>query len=528
MRLETLSKIRTKTEKMTTFLGYNHTNAVGTGEWYEMQNMTGDHFPVLAPRSPRGTLTAVEKPNGLFAKEHLAYVDGTALYYNGEKVADVTDSDKAFVSMGAYLIVMPDKIAYNVSTDEVINLEHEWKAEDNLEVNYESTSWTGGEVSSSDAETYTYVKISATGIGDGFAQYDGVEIEGCTHDDLNKTAILYEVNDNYVIIIGDVDAKFKQTGGLTIKRKMPDMSFICESENRLWGCSTDGREVFACKLGDPTNWQCYEGITSDSMAITVGSDGDFTGCISFGGYVLFFKEDCLHKLYGSKPSNYQVTASAMRGVEKGSEKSLCIVNEVLYYKSKAGILAYSGGVPQKVSDQLGVERYTNAVAAGMDGKYYVSMMDDHGKWHLFVYDTVRGMWHREDNTHASYMVYGSGNIYYMDEDRGKIRSIHGDDKERIHWQVTSGMLTEHDLDRKYLQSIKFRVEMDEGALFEVLTRYDEDPMWRTEATTQSRYKGLHIVEIYPNRYDNMQIMLRGLGHVKVWQMDRVLATGSEV
>ena len=29
------------------------------------------------------------------------------------------------------------------------------------------------------------------------------------------------------------------------------------------------------------------------------------------------------------------------GVEEGSEKSLCVVNDVLFYKSKAGIMAYN-------------------------------------------------------------------------------------------------------------------------------------------------------------------------------------------
>ena len=30
----------------------------------------------------------------------------------------------------------------------------------------------------------------------------------------------------------------------------------------------------------------------------------------------------------------------------------------------------------------------------------ISMMDEKGVWHLMVYDTAKGMWHREDNTRA--------------------------------------------------------------------------------------------------------------------------------
>ena len=35
--------------------------------------------------------------------------------------------------------------------------------------------------------------------------------------------------------------------------------------------------------------------------MTVGSDGPFTGAATCMGYALFFKENTLHKLYGSKP-----------------------------------------------------------------------------------------------------------------------------------------------------------------------------------------------------------------------------------
>ena len=526
MRLTTLNKIKTSTKKVSVFGGYNHSELIAENEWLEMLNMSGDNFPALSPRRPRGVVKPVSKANGLFAKEELVYVDGTSLYYGSEKVATVSDSEKQFVSMGAYLIVMPDKIAYNVSTGEVKHLENEWVAPAGTTITYSSTNWTGGEVSSSDEETYTYVKIAANGINVGFAQYDGVEITGCTQANLNKTAILYEVGAGYVIIIGDVESTFTQTGGLSLKRKMPDMDYLCESENRVWGCKDN--EIYACKLGDPTNWACYEGITSDSMAISVGSDGDFTGCVNYNGYVLFFKEEYLHKLYGSKPSNYQVTTTAMRGIERGSEKSLCIVNEVLYYKSRDGILAYSGGVPQKISDQLGPEPYRNAVAAGVDSKYYVSMEDSRGEKSLFVYDTAKSIWCREDDADISAMVYCNGNIYYLDETDKQICTIYGDDEGSFPWSVVSGPLTENDLDRKYLKSINFRAWMEAGSFIEILTRYDNDPEWRREALQHCRHAGQYIIPVYPNRYDTMRLCIRGRGQVKIYQMDRIIEKGSEV
>ena len=66
--------------------------------------------------------------------------------------------------------------------------------------------------------------------------------------------------------------------------------------------------IYACKLGDPTNWFSYRGIAADSYAVTVGSDGAFTGAATCMGYALFFKENTLHKLCGTKPSDFQLTS----------------------------------------------------------------------------------------------------------------------------------------------------------------------------------------------------------------------------
>ena len=73
-----------------------------------------------------------------------------------------------------------------------------------------------------------------------------------------------------------------------------------------------------------TNWYSYLGTAADSYAATVGSDGEFTGCTAYGGQVLFFKEDCIHKVYGSYPANYQINTQRCRGVQKDVRKVWCL------------------------------------------------------------------------------------------------------------------------------------------------------------------------------------------------------------
>ena len=80
-------------------------------------------YPLLTARKPRGTVKALTKPNGLFYKGKLCYVDGTALWYGDAVVGVVADSPKTFVGMGAYLLVFPDKLCYNTDTGELLPLE---------------------------------------------------------------------------------------------------------------------------------------------------------------------------------------------------------------------------------------------------------------------------------------------------------------------------------------------------------------------------------------------------------------------
>jgi hypothetical protein len=280
----------------------------------------------------------------------------------------------------------------------------------------------------------TYIKISCTdaGIFDSFAVNDGVTIKGIEDTalkDINeKTTVIWAKGDNYIVVTGIIDEVITQETPITIERRMPNMDFIIESENRLWGCrygtAVNGEvvnEIYASKLGDFKNWNCFAGISTDSYVASVGTDGQFTGAITHLGYPLFFKENCVHKVYGNYPANYQIQTTTCRGVQKGCSKSLAIVNEVLYYKSRSAVCAYDGSLPIEVSSALGDVAYHNAVAGSLGNKYYISMDDASYVSHLFVYDIVRGMWHREDNTRVNAFCACRGDLYYIDNYLGTIK-----------------------------------------------------------------------------------------------------------
>ncbi|MFR1988904.1 MAG: hypothetical protein ACLS3C_02075 [Oscillospiraceae bacterium] len=81
------------------------------------------------------------------------------------------------------------------------------------------------------------------------------------------------------------------------------------------------------------------------------------------GHPCFFKgKEHIYKVYGDKPSNFEVTGSASCEAEAGSDASIAIAGETLFYLARTGIVAYSGGIPQQVGvAAFGAQRFRNAV-----------------------------------------------------------------------------------------------------------------------------------------------------------------------
>ena len=96
------------------FKGYNHNLRIGYGEFFDMKNMTSDYYPVLSPRGKRGFYVKPASPQGLIAKDAICYVDGRD-FVMGEYRIDMDlstaeeDCPKQLISMGAYVIIMPDR-----------------------------------------------------------------------------------------------------------------------------------------------------------------------------------------------------------------------------------------------------------------------------------------------------------------------------------------------------------------------------------------------------------------------------------
>ena len=597
MKLSQLNVIPTSRETIDIFGGYNHNLRIGDGEFYDMENLTSSYYPVLAPRGKRGTYQYPEgsgddhKPNGLISKDALCYVDGTKLFINNKEIIglDLTDSPKQLVSMGAYIIIMPDKKYINTKdlTDmgrieaefEVAEARYEMcKADGNTYTDVPKSStapenptnmqlWIDTSSTPHILKQYsasqsiwnqiatTYIKISAPFIAKSFKQYDGVKMSGLPnrtefrdlegkvnilygayHDEGDETLGRAEGTDDYIMVVGFLDEAITIESNLRLERRMPELDFIIESNNRLWGCrygeNIDGdivNEIYASKLGDFKNWECNMQISSDSYSASCGTDGQWTGAITYLGYPIFFKENHMHKVYGNYPANYQIQTTACRGVQKGCGKSLAIVNEVLYYKSRGGVCAYDGSLPSEISSALGEKSYCEAVGCGHNNKYFVSMKDSQsGKFVLFVCDTAKGLWHKEDEIQIDEFCSCDGELYAIAN--GQIITMLGSgikDDSNVKWMAETGIIGTAMADSKYISNIIVRMSLQVGTKVMFSIQYDSCGEWEVIYTAMGTNLGSFSIPLKPRRCDHFRLKMEGVGEARILSMTKTLEQGSD-
>lgn len=572
-------------ELISSFGGFDCNPVIPDNCFKDENNMGGEEFPLLSPRNKRAYFNVQgERLHGLFSKSKIMYINNGLIYYGGEAVEGLhfpdIEGERQFVSMGARVLIFPDKVYLNTAdlsdygsleaefvTDEGTNVTCSLsKGDGDLYENYVVSSaepekvkngdlWLDTSVTPNELKQYseslgmwmplaeTYVRISCAGIGKNFEIYDGVTLSGFENEDLNGSHIIRDKGDDFITVTGIIPNTINQTAPIKVERKLPDMDFVVESGNRLWGCNSEKNEIYASKLGDPKNFDSFMGISTDSYAVTVGTDGEFTGAVSFRGYIIFFKEHCIHKIYGQNPP-YTVNTSYIRGVQKGSHKSLCVVNETLYYKSPNGICAFEGGIPVDISSALGGAYYTDAVAGVLGNRYYICMSDKNGERVLFNYDESRNIWHKEDNIDIREFANHNGNLYFIGVVDGVKRLCLADGEnvygnfsgelsgwfleEDFYWSCETGIWGLDIPENKYYSNITLCVSGEKGTRVHIDFQTDESGKWEKQMSFSANELGSAVLPFTTPRCRFLRIRIRGKGKGKVYLISRTVEAGSEL
>ena len=524
------------------FGGLNRGLGAGDGELADMKNLTSDHFPLLASRAPRVLFkrlwtepAGARALGGLFAHEELCWVDGDGFFYGGVFKGSVAPGEKVISAVADYIVIMPDKVFYNVFLDKFGSMESVWSGA--------SLTFTHGLLFEEAAECNT---LHAPGVvwSDYFRVGDAVTVAGATlRPGNNKTAVIREISGDklffyeYVFVLDGVDGDvpYTESGALSVSRLMPDLLYVCENENRLWGC--DERTIFCSALGDIFNFNVFDGLDSDSWAVDVGSPGRFTACVSYMGHPVFFKEDQIYKVFGTMPSNFELIASATLGVAEGCSRSLAIAGETLFYLSRAGVVSYSGGIPRTVGEAFGTELFRDGVGGSDNLKYYVSMRRadvPDTRHRLFVYDTLRGLWHVEDELRAAGFALWRGRLYFLNQD-GEIWAVRRSENDStenvefpVEWSVEFADWTDDDPNRKGFSKLQIRLELEPNAFVDIYMMFDSENFWRkVYGTLNPSSKRSYYLPITPRRADHYRLKMEGSGGCLIYSLVRERYSGSE-
>lgn len=601
----------------TSFGGYNHREIISDGEMFDTKNLCADMYPVVTTRRKRSIASydvsgqAAVPLTGIHGRDQLVMIRGTEVFYNFSKVTGLSVSSdsgmlpKKIVSMGAYVCIWPDKKYFNTidqsdygSMDRLLTIggasvslslcRGDGTNYDMTQITVSSTapsSPTNGKLwidQSGDTDVlrqYTastqewtevptvYVKISGTGVGNGIREYDAVNISGMEAASgtaarvaseiaaLNGSMIVYGAGSGYIIVAGMLSATVAalKAQNVQINRDVPDLDYICESNNRLWGCKyglENGKvvnEIRACKLGDFRNWSCFMGLSTDSYTASIGTDGVWTGAISQKGYPVFFKEEYIHRVSGSAPSSFQITTTTARGVQRGSWRSLAVVGEKILYKSRQDVMAYDGSLPFSVGEQLGDVLYSDARAGVSGNTYYISMKDENNKWSLFTYNTEKQIWYKEDDLQALGFGTVGDELFAIDEAHNTLVAVNGTmgaegwtQEGEFDWKAEFGLsgleYAPNDYGRmgrtdrrgnQYVSRFDIRMYIEEGTRAELEIMYDSSGEWIRQGEIRGNRMRSFVLPVIPKRCDHLRFRIRGNGVFRIYSISRIMEAGED-
>ena len=369
----------------------------------------------------------------------------------------------------------------------------------------------------------------------GLRAGDAVRIDAGEGSPNNKTVVIREIDGKALRFYENsfTNTPEGETVQITIHRSVPDMDGIFTHENRLWGWK--GNTIYCSKLGDPLNFEVFDGLSTDSWTLELDGPGDILGAIVYQGYPTFFKEERVYRVYGDRPSQYRLMETSAMGIHPGCGESPAIVGDTLFYVTRNGMAAFNGGYSRDVHAPLGELRFTKARACSDGRRYYLSAMDANaGAYSLYVYDTVWDAWFVEDGLELTGFAVDRGNLYFINRtgylwlDGHAAEAPKGAEKED--WPKSyvefgdftganwSNRRTTGNPNRKGTSKLLLRVTLAPGSTLMVQISFDGGPRELVKVL-EAQGKRSYYLPIIPRRSDHYRLYLSGAGD---WTLDSLV------
>ena len=513
------------------FTGIDRRNERGLGALRECRNLVRRDDALVAGRA-RAVHATAAAPEGLLVTDRVVWADGTKIKVNGIDAATVSEGQKQLIPFGQQVLVLPDKLLVDTKNGTSRAIEHTFTAVG--QVTYTMCLLDGTPVTLTDTMTEeaedgtcaveagqvmmasrgiwspvagVLVKIASTGIGSGFAEGDGVTIAGSAVIE-NGSYVLEAASENEITVSAVMAAESAVTDDtLTVSRAMPDLEFACEMDNRVWGVAGD--TVYASRLGDATNWQVYEGLSTDSYAVALAAPGSFSGIIRQGSGLVIFRQDCFYKLSGNTPSTFRLRRCDLPGIPEGAEKSLTACMENLFFFTGESYVMYDGAEETEVSLPLGGEKLTGPVA-WTEGESVCLCGTVSGAVRLYRLRVPAMSW-TEETTPAAVSA-GSGGFRMLADG-----SITKPGSGSVAWELQTAPMGTRELRGERLSAVGVGLTLPQGSTARLSVRYDggEWQVLRDIENGESRTERFYV---FPRESGNFSIRLSGTGDVTVHRL----------
>ena len=539
------------------FEGLDARRAAMDGAIRDMTNMSRRFYPAIASRTPRRTVGNWGTNFGgvYFGDRELVVRDG-GLYDDGSFICELETGEKQLAVLENILYIFPDNITYNVITKDVrryysISNVGEYTTKSVYIDYYYTDENTGGVIDRTyynsglafkteyfpvfPFKTGELIKIKITKIYRNGA-YRATEFEAyVTPDAVSRetdnptygscytiklpTETFKEINPNKIAAAVEIEVSFG----------IPDMDFVFASDNRLWGAK--GRSIYASALGQGMVWIDYDTLATSSWAATTAAGDKITAAVDFGGMPVFFSENAVYKIYGENPKEYQYVRTEIIGVTEGEHKSVAVGAGLIFYLSRRGVYAWTGGIPQLISAPLGEDRLVGGVG-GSDGAVYYLSVRQGGRHNLYVYDPLTSAWMREDDAHAVWMGMRGKDLCMVTDDGaavliGDVIGEDGTEETDIAYAMETADYNDGAVVQKSAKHILIQYELTDGTA-DVLVSHDGEP-WRAVYTLYDTdgKKITSVIPLHPGNYRTMRIMIVGDGELIVYYMVREIVPMTE-
>ncbi len=499
------------------FNGINNLNTYEEGDLESCNNIDIDKLPYLSPG--KQTLSEKVSAEDLLCAEGIARIetasDGTrTLYFRPEKEdsdwnsypVEITEGKKEIAYAGGKVILMPDKKYLDLTKNN-----RDWGSiEKEIEYAPNLIFVHSGYLVFTKSEDFNSFKNSFN-VGDVVTFTGGYYRDNKIAESwIEKKLIVREISkstekkvtfDPYSF----GDAYDNTNSVCTFKKVMPDISRLCSFGDRVWGVTEDGK-IMASKYLDPTNFEYFDFSSADSFTLEAGAGGSFTASCATANYVAFFRENKIHRITGTKPSNYRHSVIRQNGVMSGSERSVAIIDDIVYYEGKHGFYAFDGGEAQLISEKLGKFDHSLGVASFYGDEYRISVKNKAGNYELYYYNTRKGIWVKDGIERYLAAANFMGTMYYVGKD--KVIQRLTDESESQGFGATLRPFEVDFAEKKGYLRICVGYSIPQYGKVTCSVSYNGGPL-REVARFTDHTKNVGEVRLVPNRGDTIKINVYG-------------------